>query len=356
MAAALSLATGALNQLEDPDDVRRMYPLRVAGMVALYVGRLDDGYREHAEMLRLARLHDRPYEAGMALLGLAQSRTYAGEPDRGLFYADEQLRVVQPLGNPSMLALAWYDRAEALSSIDAVRAIEPYQRAIQLAESAGSTFVEGIALVGLASLLGSSSEPGVALPLFRSIISRWRRMGIWHHQWTTLRNLVQLFVRTENWETATDPPRSDRRPEHRHRRRSAMTPTSWTRPRGGWRRSSEPLAGTPPELLGAANVPRRKRSPSPAKPSTKRGHRCWHPRIVARVDKQSGGHEAVAMLGRRGLGGLLSFFVLAVALALLAPTSAPPTAAAPAAAGRAGRARGAVALRPRPQGLSGHGP
>ena len=34
------------------------------------------------------------------------------------------------------------------------------------------------------------------------------------------------------------------------------------------------------------------------------------------------------MLGRRGLGGLVSFFVPAVALALLAPTSAPPIAAA----------------------------
>ena len=202
MAAALSLATRALNQLDDPDDARRIYPLRVAGMVALYVGRLDDGFRQHAEMLRLARMHDHPYEAGMALLGLAQSRTYAGEPDRGLFFAEEQLRVVQALGNPSMLALAWYDQAEALSSIDAARAIEPYQRSIQLAESAGSTFVEGIALVGLASLLGGSQDPGVALPLFRSIITRWRRMGIWHHQWTTLRNLVQLFIRIGSSEPA----------------------------------------------------------------------------------------------------------------------------------------------------------
>ena len=139
--------------------------------------RLDDGFREHAEMLRLARLHDHPYEAGMALLGLAQSRTYAGAPTEGLAFADEQYRVVQPLGNPSMLALAWYDQAEALSIIDPDRAIEPYQRAIHLAESAGSTFVEGIALVGLASLLGRSGEPGTALPLFRSIVDRWRRMG-----------------------------------------------------------------------------------------------------------------------------------------------------------------------------------
>ena len=42
------------------------------------------------------------------------------------------------------------------------------------------------------------------------------------------------------------------------------------------------------------------------------------------------------MLGKRDRGGLLSFSVLAVALALLAPTSAPPTAAAPAAAAAPG--------------------
>jgi hypothetical protein len=61
-----------------------MFGLRAAGMVSLYVGRLDDGLHQHAEMLRPARLHDHPYEAGMALLGLAQSRTYAGDPAQGL--------------------------------------------------------------------------------------------------------------------------------------------------------------------------------------------------------------------------------------------------------------------------------
>ena len=171
-------------------------------MVALYDGRLDDGFHEHAEMLRLARMHHQPYEEAMALLGLAQSRTYAGDPDRGLTFADEQLRVATRLGNPSMLALAWYDQAEALSSIDPTRALESYQRAIHVAESAGSSFVEGIALVGLASSLGRSGDPQVALPVFRSIIARWREMNVWHHQWTTLRNLVQLLIRIEAWETA----------------------------------------------------------------------------------------------------------------------------------------------------------
>ena len=202
MDAALLLADRALSGLTGVDDARRMYALRVHGMVALYAGRLDDGFREHSEMLRLARLHDRPYEEGMALLGLAQSCTYAGHPDRGLAFADEQLRVAVSLRNPSMLALAWYDRAEALSQLDPAQALESYQRAVHLAEDAGSSFVEGIALVGLASSLGRSQDPQVALPVFRSIIARWRRMNVWHHQWTTLRNLVRLFVRAEDWETA----------------------------------------------------------------------------------------------------------------------------------------------------------
>ena len=201
MGPALALAARAVSGLTQ-DDARRLYAHRVAGMVALYVGRLDDAFREHTEMLRLARRHHQTYEEGMALLGLAQSCTYAGDPTRGLAFADEQLRVGARLQNPSMLALAWYDRAEALSSVQPALALEPYQRAVQLAESAGSSFVEGIALVGLASLLGRYHDPQSALPAFRTIIARWREMQVWHHQWTTLRNLLQLFLSTENWEPA----------------------------------------------------------------------------------------------------------------------------------------------------------
>ncbi len=202
MGLARALADRALTQVDGPDDERRMFGLRLSGMISLYVGRLEDAYRDHAEMLRLARLHEHPYEAGMALLGLAQARTYAGAADEGLTFAEEQKRVVQPLGSPSMLALAWYDQAEALSTMDPGRAVEPYRRAVSFADSAGATFVEGIALVGLASLLGRSGDPSTALPLFRSIVDRWRQMGVWTHQWTTLRNLVQLLVKEGSWEEA----------------------------------------------------------------------------------------------------------------------------------------------------------
>jgi hypothetical protein len=196
------LAHAILDRASDRDSVDRLPGLRVAGMVALYQGRTDDGFGYHSEMLRLARLNHTTYEMGMALLGLAQSRTYGGDLRAGLAFADEQLQVARQLMNPSMLALALYDQAEALSTIEPETARDRYERAIDLARSAGSTFVEGIAMVGLASLLGRSGRPGTALPQFRTIIDRWRDMGIWHHQWTTLRNLVHLLLRIGNGEDA----------------------------------------------------------------------------------------------------------------------------------------------------------
>ena len=117
---------------------------------------MDDGLQHHQEMLRLAGLHDDPDASAIALLGMAQARTYAGDPGGGLALAQEQHRVAQRLGNPSLLALALYDQAEALSGIEPERAREHYQRAAELAAAAGSTFIEGITLVGLASLLGRS--------------------------------------------------------------------------------------------------------------------------------------------------------------------------------------------------------
>jgi predicted ATPase/DNA-binding SARP family transcriptional activator len=199
---ATALAERLLARATDLDDVRRIPGLRVVGMAALYEGRLDDGFGSHEEMLRIARLHDDPYEMGMALLGLAQARVYAGDMEAGAAFAEEQYGIALRLGNPSMLALALYDQAEALSIAEPELARGHYQRAIGFAVSGGSSFIEGIATVGLAALLGRSGRPGTALPLFRTIIDRWHDMGVWQHQWTTLRNLVHLLVRTRRHEDA----------------------------------------------------------------------------------------------------------------------------------------------------------
>ncbi len=162
MDAALSLADRALSGLTEVDDERRMYPLRVAGMVALYVGRLDDGF---ASTARCSAWHGCTTALrggdGAARAGPVVHLRRRPGPRPGV-RRRTAARGASRLRNPSMLALAWYDQAEALSNLDPARPLEPYQRAVHLAESAGSTFVEGIALVGLASLLGRSQEPAAS--------------------------------------------------------------------------------------------------------------------------------------------------------------------------------------------------
>jgi hypothetical protein len=65
-----------------------------------------------------------------------------------------------------------------------------------------STFAANIAEVGLAALLARSGNSREALRAFRRTVHRWHRMQVWHRQWTTLRNLVQLLVQIRAYQEA----------------------------------------------------------------------------------------------------------------------------------------------------------
>ena len=78
MARATAFAERGLRLLSDPDDPRRMFGLRASGMVSLYVGRLDDGLHQHAEMLRLARLHDQSVPAMRCSRGIVAPVVHFG--------------------------------------------------------------------------------------------------------------------------------------------------------------------------------------------------------------------------------------------------------------------------------------
>src|SRR4051794_39493920 len=104
-ASTSARCTGSRSRTRTPTSPEACGPPGVSPLYASTVPAED-------EMLRLARLHHTPYETGMALLGLAQSRTYGGDAPAGLTFAEEQFRVAQQLRNPSMLALALYDQAE----------------------------------------------------------------------------------------------------------------------------------------------------------------------------------------------------------------------------------------------------
>lgn len=192
---ALAIAESALARAADPQGPRCLPVLKVLAAVALYEGRLDDCSRWAQEQTRLARVHGDAWREGEGLLFHGLARTYAGDIAAGLAIARENLRVTTRLGNPSLLAWAKYCQAEALCGDHPAQARRLYGEAVALADAVAGTFTATIAQVGLAALLARSGEDVAALRAFRQCVDRWHRLQVWHHQWTTLRNLVPLLVR-----------------------------------------------------------------------------------------------------------------------------------------------------------------
>jgi predicted ATPase/DNA-binding SARP family transcriptional activator len=173
----------------------RRFPLDVLGAVALFEGRL------HASADHFARGAEAAAEAGddyhrTHLLGdVALIRAYQGETDEALRASDEARRVARATANPSATAWSLYVDGEILADTDPDRAIALLDSSIDLAQTVGSTFVLGVALVSASSVRGRHGDPYGALQMFLMVVQHWHRVGNWTQQWTTLRNVIDLLVR-----------------------------------------------------------------------------------------------------------------------------------------------------------------
>jgi tetratricopeptide (TPR) repeat protein len=101
-------------------------------------------------------------------------------------------------GSLSDLAFAHYAGGELAATDPEAH----YTAAIGLARRAGSTFVEGIAMVGLAALRGRSGQRAAALEMYEQLVRYWQKTGNWTQQWTTLRNLAALLAASGDPATA----------------------------------------------------------------------------------------------------------------------------------------------------------
>ncbi|GAA4736147.1 AfsR/SARP family transcriptional regulator [Actinomycetospora chibensis] len=166
------------------DDEGRRVCLAALGEARLSRGAWDDAVTHDVAAWGLAE-RPRPEPGVGALAAL-----YGGDPRKA-----RELAALLPTGDvPSLLGLAAYVTAE----IDSVEgrtdaAEEGYSVAMARARSVGSTFLEAIAAVGLASLRSRSGRIGAALVGYRDVIDHWAAGGNWSHQWVTLRNLADLL-------------------------------------------------------------------------------------------------------------------------------------------------------------------
>lgn len=191
---ALRLCEPALDALPDPDDARRMPLLKVAAAVALYRGQWAECAAATTALLVLARARGDRWYVSEALLFASLARTYSGDPAGGRTLAAENLTVARAADNPSQIAWALYSEAEALAGDAPDRALTRYHEAVARAAPVASVFVTNVAHVGLAALHTRAGATTAALAEFRAAVRGWRRMQVWHHQWTTLRNLLLLLA------------------------------------------------------------------------------------------------------------------------------------------------------------------
>jgi predicted ATPase/DNA-binding SARP family transcriptional activator len=161
------------------------YCLSVLSVTDLARGAFEDAVG-HA--LAAASLATVPREnLGLAALATA----YAGDPDAARPINDRGLAGAE---SPSMLSWGAYVTAEIDNvsgrSEDAER---HYLRAIDLARTAGATFLVSVATVGLLTVRARAGRVHEALRGYREVIDYFARTGNWTHQWATLRDLAALL-------------------------------------------------------------------------------------------------------------------------------------------------------------------
>ena len=199
--AATQLAQRGLVLSDERDTIRR-YGLFALGDVALFQGRLDESCRCYADAARLAEEAGDRYTHAYSWANLALPLAYQGESDRALAAAHRGRSIAAASGSPHLVAWADYALSEVLADAEPEQAMAALDAALVVARTSGSRFIEGVASVTAASLRARHGDPGEALDLFAAAVEQWHRAGNWTQQWTTLRNVIDLFVRLSADEAA----------------------------------------------------------------------------------------------------------------------------------------------------------
>ena len=187
----IALATGDLTR---GDAACLAYALVVRADVALFTGDLPTVLACRQQAAELAASH--PEVTGTSQLiecAALLARRYGGEP----VSVEEAVRVrlaAERAGRAGVADWARYIEGELLLSADPFGAYDVLAEALGRARASGDEYLTGVALVSAASAAHRSGRGGVARRLFAEVIRHWQLRGDLTHQWTTLRNVVQVLM------------------------------------------------------------------------------------------------------------------------------------------------------------------
>ena len=187
---------GARSLLADlPDDPIARHAHEVLGDLHAYRGELDvsDGQFRRAEELACAA--DDRFTVMHARMSRAMVLGYAGRIDDGLDLVARVRREADDAGTAIVGAWCDYTEGELVAETQPRRALELVDRAVAAADEAGWRMVGGVGRLTASSLRARTADPADAVPGFERLIRHWDGVGDQTHQWTTLRNLVDLLIR-----------------------------------------------------------------------------------------------------------------------------------------------------------------
>lgn len=187
---------GAADLLTDlPDDPSARYVSEVLGDLHNYRGEFDTSYAHFRRAERQARRVDDRFTLLYSRLNQAIVLGYRGQLDAAL-EAVREVRAEAVLARIHLVT-AWCDfaTAELMAERDPDQALELIDRTVLQADRAGWTMLAGVGRLTASSLRARTVDPQAAVPGFVRLVRHWARVGDETHQWTTLRNLVDLFIR-----------------------------------------------------------------------------------------------------------------------------------------------------------------
>lgn len=180
-------------------DVDRMHALDVLTDVPVYAARFDECRARAAELREAALAARDPYY--VAVVGAAHGlcAAYEGDPDRAHAELGEcRTLLSRRFDDVPPSALGWLDyvAGEAEVERDPAAALAPLERALATADRVGNRYLGGVARVSVASVRARHGDPVDAVRTFAEVVRWWLDRGDRTHLLTTLRNLVDLLLRT----------------------------------------------------------------------------------------------------------------------------------------------------------------